>query len=116
MSIFMHLNLAGECVQTTTVPLLCLRLETPRERIALPYASLTSVELSTNEATLILGFVTHRVTVKGRKLHEAHCAIAAGMVAALRIAVSSDTLHTPKPAAERMAIDEIRIHPVSAEP
>jgi hypothetical protein len=97
MSIFMHLNLAGECVQTTTVPLLCLRLETPRERIALPYASLTSVELSTNEATLILGFVTHRVTVKGRK-------------------VSSDSLHAPKPAAERMAIDEIRIHPVSAEP
>lgn len=112
MSIFTHLNLAGECMQTTTVPLLCLRLETPRERIALPYASLISMELAKNETTLILVYVTHRVTVKGRKLHEAHCALAAGMVAALRIAVSCDTLHMPKPAAERMAIDEIRILPV----
>lgn len=112
MSISSHLNLSGDCVQTTTMPVLCLRLETPRERLALPYASLVAVELSANEATLILNFVTHRIVVRGRKLHEAHCAVAAGLAAALVPGVARDSMHFPKAETERMAIREIGIHPM----
>ncbi|MBP6506420.1 MAG: hypothetical protein KA257_02545 [Opitutaceae bacterium] len=96
--------------------MLCLRLETPRERIALPYASLTAVELSTNETTLTVSFVTHRVIVKGRKLHQAHCAVAAGQAEALCVVVPRGPSHFPMREAERILIDEIRILPLETKP
>ena len=114
---------AGDCLSTGGSPILCLRLESARERLAIPYASLTAVSLSTDETILTLLFVAHRVTIKGRKLYEAHCAIAAGSAAALavgrrsfRSSLESSSSLQPVEATETMAIIDIRIETVEAAP
>ncbi len=111
-SIKLHPHLARDCLVIATAPVLCLRLETPRERIALPYASLTAVEISTNETTLTVSFVTHRVIVKGRKLSQAHCAVATGQAEALCTSIPRGPSYFPMAEVGRMVIDEIRILPV----
>ena len=123
MSIEHFSKLAGDCLSTSGSPILCLRLESARERLAIPYASLTAVRLSTDETILTILFVAHRVTIKGRKLDEAHCAIAAGSAAALavgrrsfRSSLQSSNSSHPIEAAETIAITDIRIESVEAAP
>ena len=123
MSLDHYPGMAGDCIAGASAPTLFLRLESPRERLALPYASLTEMRLSLDETVLTLLFVTHRVTVKGRKLHEAHCAIAAGSAAALAVGRRTfrstlklaDPTHPPE-TVENMSITAIRIEPVEAAP
>lgn len=110
-----------DCLETRSAPVFCLRFETFRERLALPYSSLTSVALATDETVLELSFVTHRIVIKGHKLHEAHCAIAAGLALAMcpgRRSIRTTSLKTARsqPAAgenETMVIIDIRIESVS---
>jgi len=100
MSLDHYARMAGDCIAGASAPTLFLRFESPRERLALPYAGLTELRLSLDETVLTLLFVTHRVTVKGRKLHEAHCAIAAGSAAAMAVGrrVFRSTLSAANPA------------------
>jgi len=56
-----------------------LRFESPRECIALPYATLLASSLSVDETVLELDFAAHRVTINGERLHEIFCSVAAGL-------------------------------------
>ena len=114
----------GECLFTEGSPTLCLRVETPRERLALPYAGLVSVSLSADDTVMTVFFVTHRVTVKGRKLTEIFRAVATGSAHGLgvgrRILLQKNTLYNPsqrpEPEREICAIVSIRIESVEVAP
>lgn len=114
----------GECLFTEGSPTLCLRLETPRERLALPYAGLVSVSLSVDDTVMTVFFVTHRITVKGRKLTEIFRAVATGSAHGLgvgrRMLLQKNTLHNPleprEPELEIFAIVSIRIELVESAP
>ncbi|MDI1248576.1 MAG: hypothetical protein PSV13_06800 [Lacunisphaera sp.] len=83
-----------DCLITSASPTLCLRLETPRERLALPYAGLVSMSLSVDDTTMAIVFVTHRVTIKGRKLYPVYSEVAAGSAHGL---VLGRRMELPKP-------------------
>jgi hypothetical protein len=72
-----------ECYLSSDRPTAFLRLETARERLALPYAMLLGLSLSVDETLLELDFASHKVTVKGKRLHEVFCSLALGQSAAL---------------------------------
>jgi hypothetical protein len=74
---------AQEYYLTSETGAVFLRLETPRERLALPYATLLGLSLSVDDATLELDFASHKITVKGKRLYEVFCAISAGRSSAL---------------------------------
>jgi len=123
MSIDQFPKRVGDCLSTGASPNLCLRLETPRERLAIPYSGLTSVRLSADETILTLSFVAHRVTIKGRKLYDAHCTIASGSAAAVAVgrrsfrpSLLTGGLSPAVEATETMAITDIRIESVEAAP
>lgn len=111
------------CLITSASPTLCLRLETPRERLALPYAGLVSVSLSVDDTAMTIVFVTHRVTIKGRKLYPIYGEVAAGSAHGLEV---GRRMELPKPThqysplqpreapREIYAIVSIRIEPVEA--
>ena len=81
-----------ECYQTSDFVAPFLRLETPRERIALPYSTLLGVTLSVDETILALDFADRQVTVRGKRLHEVFCAIARGRVEAVFARSAADEL------------------------
>jgi hypothetical protein len=124
MNFSSDLHATRDCLETRSAPVFCLRFESSRERLALPYSSLTWVALATDETVLELSFVTHRVVIKGRKLHEAHCAIAAGLALAIcpgRKSIRTSSFRTARPQAaadenETIVISDIRIETVEAAP
>ncbi|MDI1335895.1 MAG: hypothetical protein PSU94_06890 [Lacunisphaera sp.] len=63
------------CLVTSDVPGVCLRLESTRQRIALPYALLLRVELSDDETGCDLTFATHEVRIRGRWLRPVFVAV-----------------------------------------
>jgi hypothetical protein len=85
-----------------------LRLETPRERVALPYATLLGMTLSADETTIELDFASRIVTVKGKRLHEVFCSIAAGRGEALFARSATDEMSLG-PGSKAPLIVEIRI-------
>jgi hypothetical protein len=85
-----------------------LRVETPRERIALPYATLLGFTLSVDETILELDFASHKITVKGERLHEVFCALARGLGQAL-LARNETELLLQGPNPKAPFIREIRI-------
>ena len=113
-----------DCLDTGNAPVLCLRFETSRERIALPYSSLTLLALADDETLLELSFVTHRVVIKGHRLLDAHCAIAAGRAVALcpgrqsarTTSLRSARLRPSVGETETMAISHIRIETIKDVP
>lgn len=90
-----------------------LRLETKRERMALPYALLLGIVLSLDETTLELDFASHKVTVTGKRLYEVFCAISIGHGHTL-LALGKAEEFTLGPAAKAPYIHDIRIKPVEA--
>ena len=54
------------CLESREIPAVFLRLHTPREQIALPYASLVKLSLKLDETALELSFVTHHVVIFGK--------------------------------------------------
>ena len=61
-----------------------LRFESPREQIALPYASLVQLTLKLDSTALELAFVTHRVTVAGHSLEVLYAAVAEAQARVVR--------------------------------
>jgi hypothetical protein len=70
------------------LPAVFLRLESPRERIALPYSCLLKLSLKIDESMLELSFVTHRVTVTGKNLAEIYKSIAEAEARVISVAAS----------------------------
>ena len=113
-----------ECLDTGNSPVLCLRFETTRERIAMPYSSLTFLSLAADETLLELSYVTHRVVIKGHRLLDAHCAIAAGRAVALcpgrqsarTTSHRSARSHLSVGETETMAIRDIKIETIKDAP
>ena len=64
------------CLETREIPGLFLRLQSAREQVALPYASLIKLELKNDATAVELSFVTHRVMIFGRNLAEVYQAAA----------------------------------------
>jgi hypothetical protein len=66
------------CLETREVPAVCLRLESARQRIAIPYALLLLVEIADDQTRCEIAFATHRVTVRGRHLGSVYVAVSQG--------------------------------------
>ena len=97
------------CLVTQDVPAVCLRLQSNRQRIALPYALLLRIELSDDETTCVIVFATHEVGVRGRHLRQVYLAVSQGQAAQISIGESTkvnegDSFLDP-------LVTEIRIEP-----
>jgi hypothetical protein len=101
-----------ECYVTSDFGAPFIRLETPRERIALPYSTLLGVTLSVDESILGLDFADRQVTVRGKRLHEVFCALARGRVEAVFARPAADEL-LAGPGNTAPVVTEIRV--VAAE-
>jgi hypothetical protein len=75
---------SNRCLEYRDTPALFLRFESPREQIALPYASLVQLTLKLDSTALELAFVTHRVTVSGHSLEVLYAAVAEGQARVVR--------------------------------
>ncbi len=73
------------CLETREVTAVFLRLQSPRERVALPYSSLIKLALKTDETALELLFVTHQVTITGKNLSEIYKAITEAEARLIRV-------------------------------
>lgn len=73
------------CLKTQDVPAVCLRMQSQRQQIALPYALLLRAELSEDATTCLLCFATHQVSVRGRHLKDVYLAISQGQAAEISI-------------------------------
>ncbi len=77
------------CLDAREVPGVCLRIESARQRIALPYALLLYVEISEDRTQCEIGFATHKVTVRGRDLRSVYVAVSQGQ--AVQVSVGDST-------------------------
>jgi len=102
------------CVETREVPAAFLRLQSPREQVALPYSSLIKLSLKTDGTALELSYVTHRVTVIGKNLGEIYKAVAE-VEARLVTVVAEDFADAAKLPSYKALVREIRIEPLDAE-
>ena len=76
------------CLTTQDVPAVCLRLQSHRQRLALPYALLLRAELSEDATTCVIVFATHLISVRGRYLREVYLAVSQGQAAEISIGQS----------------------------
>jgi len=104
---------SAECYIAGDHPAVFLRLETVRERMALPYAILLGLALSLDETTLELDFASHKVTVTGKRLYEVFCAVSAGQSQALLARGTAEEFALGA-AAKAPFIQDIRIKLVDA--
>ena len=102
------------CLESRETPGVFLRLHTPREQIAPPYASLVKLSLKLDETTLELSFVTHRVTITGKNLSEIYTAIAE-VEARIITVISSDFADETRIPSYRSLVRGLRIDPLHAE-
>lgn len=102
------MNNTTESYQTSQYPVPFIRLETPRECQALPYATLLGLYLALDGNSLQLDFALYQVTVEGKRLHEVFCSISGGACAALFACSETDELELG-PTSEKPVIREIRI-------
>ena len=102
------------CLETRELPPVFLRLHTPREQIALPYASLVKLNLKLDETALELSFVTHRVTITGKNLFEIYTAIAE-VEARIITVVSSNFADETRLPSYRSLVRGLRIDLLDAE-
>lgn len=77
------------CMETREVPAVFLRLESPRLRTALPYASLIKLDLALNEEQLDLAFATHHVTVRGKNLQSMFDALSQAQATQIKVAATN---------------------------
>ena len=102
------------CLELRGVPALFLRFETPREQIALLYASLVKLSLKPDETGLELSFLTHQVAVSGKKLAEIYRAIAEAQARVVRV-VPEDYSTAMKLPAIKASVHDVRIKPLEAD-
>ena len=103
-----------ESYQTSEAHVPFLRIETPRDRVALPYAMLLGLTLSNDETTLVLNFASSVVTIQGRRLYEVFCAISSGRGEALFARNCSDDM-VAVPLQKAPFISAIRVREVEEE-
>jgi hypothetical protein len=104
------MNKPTESYQTSPFPVPFLRLETPRARLALPYATLLGINLATDGNSLQMDFAAHQVTVHGKYLYEVYCSISAGLCAVL-VAHGESQEMKAGPDNQAPVIRDIRIKP-----
>ena len=102
------------CLDSRPIPAIFLRLQSPREQIALPYSCLLKLSLKLDESMLELSFVTHRVTITGKNLAEIYVAIAEAEARVIRV-VSSGFAEEAKLPSYKALVRGIRIEPLDAE-
>lgn len=96
------------------MPAVFLRLESPREQVALPYSSLIKLSLKLDGTALELSYVTHRVTVLGKNLAEIYRAVAAAE-ARLVVVVAADFADEWNVPSYKALVREIRIEPLDTD-
>lgn len=77
------------CLDAQEVPAVCLRLQSHRQRLALPYALLLRIELSDDETACEIVFATHEVSVRGRHLRAVYLAVSQAQAAQISIGESA---------------------------
>ena len=77
------------CLVTQDVPAVCLRLQSQRQQIALPYALLLRAELSEDDNNCVVLFATHEISVRGRHLREVYLAISQAQATEVSIGQSA---------------------------
>lgn len=102
------------CLETREMPAVFLRLQSPREHVALPYSSLIKLALKTDGTALELSYVTHRVTVTGKSLGEIYKAVA-DAEARLVTVVAEDFADAARLPSHKALVREIRIEPLDAD-
>jgi len=102
------------CLETREIPATFLRLHSPREQVALPYASLIKLELTLDETALELSFVTHRVTITGRSLAEIYKAVTEVEARLVRVVAADFTAEAAVPS-HKALVRAIRIEPLDAD-
>lgn len=76
------------CLKVQEVPAVCLRLQSRRQQIALPYALLLRSQLAEDESTCLIAFATHEVSVRGHHLRDIYLAVSQGQAAQISIGES----------------------------
>ena len=102
------------CLHTREIPGVFLRLHSPREQIALPYASLFKLSLKLDETALELSFVTHHVVISGKNLAEVYKAVAEAQARIIRVVAEDYSMETKLPA-HKALVHGVRIEPHDAE-
>ena len=77
------------CLATQEIPAVCLRLQSHRQQIALPYALLLRAELSEDETSCVISFATHEISVRGRHLREVYLAVSQAQATEVSIGQSA---------------------------
>jgi hypothetical protein len=103
-----------ECYLPSQYPVPFLRLETPRQRLALPYATLLAINLADDDTLMRIDFASHHVTVQGKRLYEIYCALSAGTCAALFAQAELQELEEG-PGSQKPVIHDLRIKASKAE-
>jgi hypothetical protein len=101
------------CLERREVPGVFLRLSSPREHIALPYACLLKLALSLDETSLELSFATHRVTLTGKNLAEVYVAVAEGEARHVHVVAPGFSAEARLPSS-RALVRGLRIEPLDA--
>lgn len=102
---------SNRCLECRDTPGLFLRFESPREQIALPYASLVQLTLKLDSTALELAFVTHRVTITGHSLEVLYAAVAEAQVRVVRT-LPTEFTGGEWPPSYQAIVSNIRIEPL----
>ena len=102
------------CLETREIPAIFLRLHTPREQIALPYASLVKLSLKLDETALELSFITHHVVITGKNLAEIYKAIAEAYARIISVAPEGFSTEAQLPSYKAL-VRAIRIEPLDPD-
>jgi hypothetical protein len=97
------------CLETQDVPAVCLRLQSSRQRLALPYALLLCAELSEDETGCVITFATHEVSVRGRHLQAVYLAVSQGQ--AVQVSIGNSSTFGPGDKFLGPLVTDIRIDP-----
>ena len=80
------------CLDTREVPGVCLRIESARQRLALPYALLLRVEVAEDQTSCEIAFATHVIIVRGRHLRAVYVAVSQGQAVQISLGDSAKIL------------------------
>ncbi len=78
-----------DCMQTRDMPAVFLRFDSPRQQLALPYASLLKIEITTDQTWVDLSFATHQVTLRGKNLRRLYEAVSQAQAVQISVATEN---------------------------
>ncbi len=97
------------CLVIQDVPAVCLRLQSQRQQIALPYALLLRVELSEDENNCVIIFATHEISVRGRYMREVYLAVSQAQ--AMEVSIGQSAILRDGTTFLGPLVTEVRIEP-----